>query len=88
MNNNKLKSLINYYGGNDESYVYTSSLLNKYTNVKNINKIKIDNLETLLFDDNLVSENNKIIKIDNLNNQNSTVESESFNDLISKLIKL
>jgi len=79
MNNNKLKSLINYYGGNNESYMYTSSLLNKYTNVKS----KIDNLETILVEDNLDPENNKIIKFDF--NINPTSDSESFNELILKL---
>jgi hypothetical protein len=74
MNNNKLKSLINLYGGNDEPNIYTSSLLKKYTNKNEKNIIKIDNLKTLFIDESesendifQMFEKNNFIKLNNLN---------------------
>jgi len=97
MNNINLTSLINLYGGNDDPNKYTSSLLNKYTGLKEKTIIKIDNLETLLVDDsesdseNNIFEtrggNNKIIKIDNLDNFTIEEESETFSSLVSRIFK-
>jgi hypothetical protein len=89
MNNNNLKSLINLYGGNDDPNKYTSSLLSKYTMTLDKTIIKINNLESLLIDNDSNSElenifsKNSIIKIDNLNNI-TTEDSENFKDFVSK----
>lgn len=73
MNNKNLINLINFYGGNDEPIKYTSSLLNKYTNIREKTIIKIDNLNTLLVDDNSESEND-IFKIFEENNLNKKID--------------
>lgn len=82
MNNNYLNNLINLYGGNENSNEYTSSLLNKYTNKNkdDIVIIKLDNLETLLYDEELddnmfdIFNNNNIVEIDNNNNDNIEID--------------
>jgi len=92
MNNNYLNNLINLYGGNENPNEYTSSLLNKYKNNNDIVIIKLNNLESLLHDDESDEEmfnffdNNKIIEIDNLDNQNNE-QSETFSEMVSKVIK-
>lgn len=92
MNNNYLNNLINLYGGNENPNEYTSSLLNKYKNNNELVIIKLDNLESLLHDDESDEEmfnffdNNKIIEIDNLDNQNNE-QSETFSEMVSKVIK-
>ena len=49
MNNNSLIKIINLYGGYDDSKEYTESLLEKYNKNKKINLVtKINNLKTLL----------------------------------------
>ena len=96
MNNNYLNNLINLYGGNDNPNDYNSSLLKKYNNIKKNNIIiKLDNLETLLYDSDEESDDdnifkiiggNNIIKIDNLNNI-ITENTETFTEMISNIIK-
>ena len=96
MNNNVLNNLINLYGGNDNPNDYTNSLLEKYKNLKsNIITIKLNNLETLLYDSDSESDDdnifkiiggNNIIKIDNLYNPITDTEySETFTDMISNV---
>ena len=96
MNNNVLNNLINLYGGNDNPNDYTSSLLEKYKNIKNnITIIKLDNLETLLYDETesdndddlfkMFGGNNNIIKIDNLYNI-ITEDSDTFTEMVSNII--
>jgi hypothetical protein len=90
MNNKKLINLINFYGGNDEPVKYTSSLLNKYTNIRDKTIIKIDNLNTLLIEDNSESENdifkifeeNNLKKKFNILNDLATEETKTFKGLI------
>ena len=50
MNYTKLINLIEIYGGNDDTNIYTNSLLDKYKQKNNIINNKINNLKTLLSD--------------------------------------
>jgi len=100
MNNRKLTSFINMYGGNDDPNNYTRSLLEKYNNINHkTNIIKIKNLELLLYDSenesenmifvDLFDDNKNTIKLDNLNNDNpSNIESsEPFTEMVSNVMK-
>jgi hypothetical protein len=59
MNNNNLINIIDKYGGNDDTSIYTNSLLNKYKQKNDLVMNKIDHLETLLTDSSTDTEINK-----------------------------
>jgi hypothetical protein len=62
MNNTKLINLIEIYGGNDDTNIYTNSLLDKYKQKNNIINNKINNLKTLLSDSDSDSESDSKIQ--------------------------